>query len=173
MPSTQPIPAATCSAVTCSVVSIFGSAPWASRSFIRTMSPDCEARRKAVAPFSSSHWLVKTVRVSVLSFIRAFTLAPLSRQELDEIQMIHVGLADRIIAAFDIAVVGGKIERRPSAFVGEIHIGAMIQQIRSQLVVAILRRDQQRAPAIAVTWFTSAPAASRAFTESRSSARTA
>ena len=54
-----------------------------------------------------------------------------------------------IIAAFDIAVVGGEIERRPSAFVGEIHIGAVLQQIRSQLVVAILRRDQQGAPAVA------------------------
>ena len=57
-------------------------------------------------------------------------------------------MADRIIAAFDVAVVGGKIKRRPSAFVGEIHIGAMLQQIRSQLVVSILRRHQQGAPAI-------------------------
>ena len=82
MPSTQPIPAATCSAVTFSTVSIFGSAPWASRSFISATSPDWDARRKAVAPFSSSHWFVKTVRVSVLSFIRALTLAPLSSRSL-------------------------------------------------------------------------------------------
>ncbi len=71
------------------------------------------------------------------------------QKELDEIQMIHVALADRIIAGFDIAVVGGQIERRPRAFVGEIHIGAVVQQIRSELVVPILRRDQQGAPAIA------------------------
>ena len=42
----------------------------ASSSFISSTSPDCEARRNAVAPFSSSHWFVKTVRVSVLSLTR-------------------------------------------------------------------------------------------------------
>ena len=32
------------------------------------------------------------------------------QKELDELQMIHVALADRIIAGFDIAVVGGQIQ---------------------------------------------------------------
>ena len=71
------------------------------------------------------------------------------QKELDEIQMIHVGFADRIISGFNIAVVGGEIERRPPAFVGEIHIGAVLQQKRAELVVAILRRHQQGAPAVA------------------------
>jgi hypothetical protein len=56
--------------------SICGSAPRDSRSFISSTSPDCDARRNAVAPFSSSHWFVKTVRVSVLSLTRAFTSRP-------------------------------------------------------------------------------------------------
>ena len=43
-----------------------------------TRSLDWEARKNAVAPSSSTHWAVKTVRVSVLSFIRAFTSAPWS-----------------------------------------------------------------------------------------------
>ena len=58
-------------------------------------------------------------------------------------------LADGIISGFDIAVIGRQIERRPTAFVGEIHIGAMFHQKRSQLVVPILRGDQQGAPSVA------------------------
>ena len=58
------------------------------------------------------------------------------------------GVAHRIIAAFDIAVVGGQIERRPAAVVGDVGIGAVIEQIGAQLVVAILGRGQQRGPAV-------------------------
>ena len=143
------MPAATCSGVTPSSVAIFGSAPRASSSFISSMSPDCDARRNAVAPFSSSHWLVKTVRVSVLSFTRALTLAPLSMQQLDELQVIHVALADGIVAVLDVAVVGGQVQRHPAALVGQVRIGAVLEQIRAELVVAVLRRHQQRAPAVA------------------------
>ena len=77
-PSTQPMPAAAASGVTPSFVLIFGSAPRSSSSRMSSTSPDCEARRNAVAPSSSSHWFVKTVRVSVLSINCAFTFAPAS-----------------------------------------------------------------------------------------------
>ena len=69
-------------------------------------------------------------------------------QQLDEVQMIHVGLADRIIAGFDVAIVGREIERRPAALVGEIRIGAVVEQLRGQLVVPVLGRGQQRSPAV-------------------------
>ena len=62
--------------------------------------------------------------------------------------MIHVRPADRIVAGFDVAIVGGEIERRPAAFVGEIRIGAVIEQIRGEFVVAVLRRGEQRGPAV-------------------------
>ena len=75
-------------------------------------------------------------------------IGPVVQKELDEIQMIHVRLADRIISGFDIAVVRSQIKRRPAALVGEIHVGAVVQQIRSELVVPVLRRDQQGAPAV-------------------------
>ena len=42
--------------------------------------------------------------------------------------MVHVALADRIIATFDVAVVDGKIEGRPAAVVGYIRIGAVIEE---------------------------------------------
>ena len=64
------------------LVAIFGSAPRDRSSFISVMSPDCDARRNAVAPFSSSHWFVNTVRVSELSLTRALTSAPLSSRSL-------------------------------------------------------------------------------------------
>ena len=72
----------------------------------------------------------------------------LVQKELDELQMVHVALADRIIPGLDVTVVGREIERDPSAFVGEVRIGAVVKQIRSELVVPILRRDKQRAPAV-------------------------
>ncbi len=53
----------------------------------------------------------------------------LGDQQLDEIQVIHVGRPHRIIAAFDVAIIGGQIERRPSAIVRSVRICAMLQQI--------------------------------------------
>ena len=70
------------------------------------------------------------------------------QKDLDVFQMIHVRFGYWIITTFDVAVIGRQIQRCPVAFVGEIHIGAVIQKIRSQFVVAILRRDQQGTPAI-------------------------
>src|SRR6516162_2630291 len=63
--------------------------------------------------------------------------------------MIHVALTDRIIAGLDVAVVGGEVTRRPPAMVGEIDIGAVIDQIGSEPIIAILRGDEQGAPAVA------------------------
>ena len=62
--------------------------------------------------------------------------------------MIHVGLAHGIVAAFDVAVVGGEVERPPAAFVGDVGIGAVIEQIGGQLVVPVLGGGEQRGPAV-------------------------
>src|SRR5882724_6669736 len=116
------MPLATISGVTLLSVTIEGSAPCSSNSLSSTMSPDCAARKKGVAPSSSSHWCVNTVRVSVLERVRR-------EQPLDVIEVVHVRLARGIVAAFDVPVVGRDIERRPAAFVGDVGIGAMVEQI--------------------------------------------
>ena len=69
-------------------------------------------------------------------------------QLLDEVQVIHVRLAQGVIAAFDIAVVDRNIQRRPGALVDDVGVGAMVEQKGPELVVPILRRDEQRAPAV-------------------------
>ena len=102
-----------------------------------------------MAPFSSSHWLVKTVRVSVLSFSAGVHVGALVDQQRDELQVIHVALADRIVAGLDVAVVGRQVERHPVALVAEVRIGAVVEQVLAERVVAVLRRHQQRAPAVA------------------------
>jgi hypothetical protein len=73
---------------------------------------------------------------------------PAGEQRLDEIEVIEVAGAHRIVAAFDIAVVGGQIERSPAAFVGEIGIGAAFEQERGEDVVAVLGRGQQGRPSV-------------------------
>ncbi len=149
MPSTQPIPAATCSAVTCNVgvdlrIGAVGQQKL-HQDDVAGLGGAQESRRAVfIQPLIGENRAGLGAVLHPGIHIGAFV-----QKELDEIQMIHVALADRIIPGFDIAVVGGKIERRPPAFVGEIHIGAVVQQKRSQLVVPILRRHQQRAPAIA------------------------
>ena len=112
------------------------------------MSPDWEARRKAVAPFLIQPLVGENRTGLGAVFHPGIHIGALVQKELDEIQMIHVALTHRIIPGFDIAIVGGKIERRPPAFVGEIHVGAVVQQIRAELVVSILRRDQQGTPTV-------------------------
>ncbi len=69
-------------------------------------------------------------------------------QQLDEVEVVHVGRAHGIVAAFDVSVIGREIKRRPAAVVGEIRIRAMLQQISANLVVPVLRRGQQRGPAV-------------------------
>ena len=87
--------------------------------------------------------MVKLVRVSVLSpthfvggRLRAahadVYIGVLGQQQLDEVQMVHVGLADRIVAALDVAVIGGQVQRRPAAVILDIRIGAVVQQIRAR-----------------------------------------
>ena len=63
-------------------------------------------------------------------------------QELDEVEMIHIALGHRVIAVFDVAIVGRKVQRSPSTFVHEIRIRTMIEKIGTKLVIPILRRDQ-------------------------------
>jgi hypothetical protein len=48
--------------------------------------------------------------------------------------MIHIAFANRIVTAFDIAVIGRKVQRRPATTVGEVRIGASVQQKRSKPV---------------------------------------
>src|ERR1019366_168053 len=78
----------------------------------------------------------------------AVDVRALGDQQFDEVEVIHVGLADRVVAGFYVAIVGGEIERIPAALVGQIRIGAVVEQPRSHFVVAILRCCQERAPAI-------------------------
>ena len=85
---------------------------------------------------------MKMVRVSVLSLARAFGIGAVLEKELDEVQMVHVRLRYWKVAAFDIAVVGGQIQRRPVAFVGEIHVRAAFEQIFRELVMPIVGRGQ-------------------------------
>ena len=73
----------------------------------------------------------------------------LVEEQPDEIQVIHVAAADRIIAVLDVAVIGGQVERGPPARVREVRVGALVEEKRAELVIAVLRRDQQRAPAVA------------------------
>jgi len=72
----------------------------------------------------------------------------LVEQQLDELERVHVTLGDRIIAAFDVAVVGGDVEGRPSAAVGQVRIRAALEQHGCQLVMAVVDRRQQRGPAV-------------------------
>ena len=70
------------------------------------------------------------------------------QKDLDEIEMIHVRLRHRIVATLDITVVRRQIEGRPAALVGDVHVGAALDQIGRQLVVPVVRRGEQRSPAI-------------------------
>ena len=60
----------------------------------------------------------------------------------------QVRLRHRIVAALDVAVVGGQVERRPAALVGEVHVRAALDQQRRQRVVPVVDRRQQRRPAV-------------------------
>ena len=68
----------------------------------------------------------------------------LVEEQPDELEVVHVAPADGVVAVLDVAVVGREVQRRPSALVGEVRVGAVLQQIRAELVVAVLCRDQQR-----------------------------
>src|SRR4051794_31334298 len=72
----------------------------------------------------------------------------LVEQQLDEFEMIEIALANRIIAGFNVSIIGGQIQWDPAAFVGKIRIGAVIEQECSNLVITILSGNQQRAPAV-------------------------
>jgi hypothetical protein len=69
------------------------------------------------------------------------------KQQLDELEVIHIGPAGRIVAAFDIAVVGCNVQRRPAAQVGDVRVRAVLEQKLAELIVTILRSRQQRRPA--------------------------
>ena len=75
-------------------------------------------------------------------------MAPLVDEQLDEVEVIHVRSAHRIVAGFDVAVVGGEVERTPAAVVGEIRIGAVVEQPGGQFVVPVLGCGEERTPAV-------------------------
>ena len=149
MPSTQPMPAATCSAVTSSVrrdlrIGAVREQQLHQDDVARLRGAQERRRAVLVEP------LVREHRARLRAVLHArVDVGALVEQELDELQVVHVALADRIVARLDVAVVGGEIERRPAALVGEVRIGAVLEQVRAELVVAVLRRDEQRAPAVA------------------------
>src|SRR5690349_13241837 len=62
--------------------------------------------------------------------------------------MIHVRRPHRIIAALNIAVVGGEIEWRPPTVVRDVGIGAVLHQIRRQFVMPVLRSGEQWSPSV-------------------------
>jgi hypothetical protein len=62
--------------------------------------------------------------------------------------MVHIRRAHRIVAAFNIAVISRKIQGRPAALIRDVRIRAVIQQIRRQFVVPVLRRNEQGSPPI-------------------------
>ena len=63
------------------------------------------------------------------------------KQNFYELEVVHVRPGHRKIAAFDISVIGREVQRRPRAFVGEVHIDAALDQIRGQFVVPVIRCD--------------------------------
>jgi len=74
-------------------VLICGSAPRARQHLHeQPRRPTRGAKKRPSRRFSSSHWFVKTVRVSVLSLTRAFTGWRPCRAAADEVQVIHVTL---------------------------------------------------------------------------------
>ena len=142
------MPAATCSAVTPSVgldlrIGAAREQQLHQHDVARLRRAQKRRRAVLVEPLVGEH----RARLGAVLHARVHVGA-LVEQQLDEVEVIHVALADRIIAVLDVAVVGREIERHPAAFVGEVRIGAVVEQIRAELVVAVLRRDQQRAPAV-------------------------
>ena len=75
-------------------------------------------------------------------------LRTLGQEQLDVVQMVHIRRAHRIVAAFNIAVISRKIQGRPAAAIRDVRIRAVIQQIRRQFVVPVLRRHEQGSPPI-------------------------
>ena len=59
-------------------------------------------------------------------------------EKLDELEVIHIRFRNREIAAFDISVVSGKIQRGPVAFVRLVHIRAALDQIFGQFVMPVI-----------------------------------
>jgi len=84
-------------------------------------------------------------RVVLDLFVRVGTLLEHQR---DDVEVIHVRLGDRIVATFDVAVIGRQIERRPAALVGDVRIGALLEQELGELIVPVVHRGQQRRPAV-------------------------
>ncbi len=66
----------------------------------------------------------------------------------DDVEVIQVGLRDRVVAPFDVAVVGREIERRPAALVRHVHVAAAVDEQLRERVVPVVDRGQQRRPAV-------------------------
>ena len=72
----------------------------------------------------------------------------LRQQQLDELEVVHVRLRHRIVATFDVAVVGRQVQRIPAALVGEIGIGPALEEQRPELIVPVVGRHEQRRPSV-------------------------
>ena len=70
------------------------------------------------------------------------------QQRADDLEVIEVRLRHRVVAAFDVAVVGGQVKRCPPALVGEVHVRAAVDQHLGERVVAVVDRRQQRRPPV-------------------------
>ena len=69
------------------------------------------------------------------------------QQQLDVLEVVHVGLASRIVAALDVAVVRRDVQRAPAAFVLDVRIGAAFEEEFAELVMTVLRGREQRCEA--------------------------
>ncbi len=87
------------------------------------------------------------MRVSVLECMRWFG-SPSRASSSDVLEVIHVRLARRILAALDVPVVRGDVQRVPAAHVLNVRIRAALEQVRAELVVAVLRGDEEGGPAV-------------------------
>ena len=114
------MPAATCSGVTPSVggdlrIGAVRQQQLHQRDVARLRRAQERRRAVLVQP------LVREDRARLGAVLHAgVDVGALVEQQLDELQVVHVALADRIVAAFDVAVVGREVQRRPAALVGEV-----------------------------------------------------
>ena len=67
-------------------------------------------------------------------------IGPMLQKDLDVFQMIHIRFGYWIITTFDVAVIGRQVQRRPAALIGDVHVGAVLNQIGCQLVVPVVGR---------------------------------
>ena len=70
------------------------------------------------------------------------------QQQRDVLQIVHIRLRHRVVAALDVAVISREVQRRPTTFIGEVRVRAVLEQVRTELVVSVVAGHEQRRPAV-------------------------